>query len=70
MCTADGTIEPPNITNDESLNITRSIVDGMGVRHQCKDNSLLWRKTMESESQPVDRWGYKNGDNVYSVWES
>lgn len=69
MCTADGTIEPPNIIKDEFTNNTRSVVDGIGVWHQCRDNGLLWQKTAESEGQPLDPWGYKDGDSVYSVYE-
>ncbi|OQV01657.1 hypothetical protein CLAIMM_06971 [Cladophialophora immunda] len=68
LCAADGTIEPPTEEFNERGHLVSSNVDGAGVVHQCKDASLLWKVTQDSERRPVERWEYRAGDTVQSVF--
>ncbi|KAL1964933.1 hypothetical protein VTN77DRAFT_6286 [Rasamsonia byssochlamydoides] len=68
ICAADGTLEPPHIAYDANGHITEYTVDGIGVWHQCKDTSVLWKKVLESEEEPFDHWDFKRGDTIESLW--
>lgn len=68
LCAADGTLERPHITYDGNGHVIDYTVDGMGVWHQCKDNSLLWKTVLQSEKEPFDRWEHKRGDTIDTLW--
>jgi hypothetical protein len=68
MCAADGTIEAPLINYYENGTFKEYIVNGIGIWHQCKDKSVLWKKVLDSEAESLHHWDYKEGDTVQSLW--
>lgn len=68
MCSADGTIEPAKSFFHENGSWAGYTIDGVGIFHQCKSQSLLWRKVTESTESPIDPFELKTGDTINSIW--
>lgn len=69
MCSADDTLEPTKPLFDEDGKRVGNEIDGLGVYHQCKDQSPLWRRVMESTQNPIDPVELKRGDTLHSIWD-
>ena len=69
MCSADDTLEPAKPLFVEDGKRVGNEIDGLGVYHQCKDQSPLWRKGMESTQNPIDPVKLKKGDTLHSIWD-
>lgn len=69
MCSADDTLEPAKPRFDEDGKRVGNEVGGLGVYHQCKDQSPLWRRVMESTQNPIDPVELKRGDTLHSIWD-
>jgi hypothetical protein len=67
-CVTDGTLEAPHVHYYENGTFKDYNVDGVGTWHQCRDQSLLWKKVLESEESPLEQWDHRVGDTVQSVW--
>ncbi|KUL90711.1 hypothetical protein ZTR_00008 [Talaromyces verruculosus] len=67
-CSADDTLEPPHINHFKNGSFRSYNIDGIGTWHQCRDQSLVRRKMIESKESMLERWDYKVGDTVQSVW--
>ncbi|EED19814.1 hypothetical protein TSTA_030770 [Talaromyces stipitatus ATCC 10500] len=68
ICAVDDTIEPPHIHTYKNGSYKEYSIDGVGTWHQCRDQSLIRKKILESEENTLERWDYKVGDTVQSVW--
>ncbi|KAJ6036864.1 hypothetical protein N7540_001143 [Penicillium herquei] len=68
LCAADDTLEPPWLSFNDKGDVIDAGVDGEGFRHKCRDTSLLWSTAANSESIPVDPWGWKLDDTVNGVF--
>jgi hypothetical protein len=67
-CAADGTLEAPHFHYHKNGTFKAYNLDGDGVWHKCRDNSILWKKVLESEEKPLEQWDHQVGDSIQSVY--
>lgn len=67
-CSADDTLEPPHMNLNRNGSFRSYNIDGIGTWHKCRDQSLARKKMIESKESLLERWEFKVGDTVQSVW--
>lgn len=50
--------------------VIQTSVDGVGVQHQCRNASPLWKIAKEFESSATRPWQWQVGDTVENVFSS
>ncbi|MCJ1234689.1 hypothetical protein MMC14_002652 [Varicellaria rhodocarpa] len=67
ICAADSTIEPPRI-KEQKDGKNRSVIDGIGHTHQCRDSKPVWDIVFNSEKAPPKAWAFRKGDSIHRVF--
>jgi hypothetical protein len=69
LCSADGTLERPKSILDKNGDILRDDINGEGVEHRCRDQSLLWNLARQTEKEPISVMPQAHpGDTVWDLF--
>jgi hypothetical protein len=69
LCSADGTLERPKSILDKNGDILRDDINGEGVEHRCRDQSLLWNLARQTEKEPISVMPQAQpGDTVWDLF--
>jgi hypothetical protein len=69
LCSADGTLERPKSILDKNGDILRDDINGEGVEHRCRDQSLLWELVRQTEQEAISVMPQtRPGDTIWDVF--